>query len=278
MNRLEKERVLPLLKEALEEDLGSGDITTLAIVPENLVVEGEFLVKEDGVIAGIDIPGWVFELLDPDVDYRVLKKDGDKVGEGEVIAKVRGRARSLLSGERVSLNFLQHLSGIATLTRRFVDAVEGSGVKILDTRKTIPLLRYVEKYAVRCGGGENHRFGLYDAVLIKDNHKRIAGGVKNALKIIYGEVEVENIEELKEALEAGAEWIMLDNFTIEDIRKAVEIVGGRAKLEVSGGVGLDNVKEIARTGIDYISIGKITHSAPFLDISFEVRHKDVFGI
>lgn len=271
MNRLEKERVLPLLKKALEEDVGSGDITTLAIVPEDLKVKGEFVVKEEGVLSGIEIPGWVFELLDPGVEYRILKKDGERIKKREIIAEVLGNARALLTGERVALNFLQRLSGIATLTRKFVDAVEGTGVKILDTRKTTPLLRYLEKYAVRCGGGENHRFGLYDAVLIKDNHKRIAGGIKEALSRIKGEIEVENLEELKEALDAGATWIMLDNFILEEIKKAVEIAKGKAKLEVSGGVNLESVKEIAKTGIDYISVGKITHSAPSLDISFEVR-------
>ena len=271
MNSVEKERVLPVIKEALREDIGDGDITTNSIVPENLTAEGIFLLKEEGVIAGFDVAKWVFEELG-EVSFIPIIKEGEWIKPGK-IAIIKGKARVLLTGERVALNFLQRLSGIATLTRRFVDRVKGTGVKILDTRKTTPGLRYLEKYAVRVGGGFNHRFGLFDAVLIKDNHIEIAGGVGNALKKVRGEIEVKNLDELREALDNGAERVLLDNMSIETLKKAVHIARGKAEVEVSGGVNLENVREIALTGCDYISVGMLTHSAKALDISLEITVK-----
>ncbi len=223
------------------------------------------------MIAGFDVAKWVFEELG-EVGFISLVKEGEWIKPGR-IAIIKGKARVLLTGERVALNFLQRLSGIATLTRRFVDRVKGTGVKILDTRKTTPGLRYLEKYAVRVGGGFNHRFGLFDAVLIKDNHIEIAGGVGNALKKVRGEIEVKNLDELREALDNGAERVLLDNMSIETLKKAVHIARGKAKVEVSGGVNLENVREIALTGCDYISVGMLTHSAKALDISLEITVK-----
>ena len=270
MNRLKREEIVPILRAAIQEDIGDGDITTDAIVPEELNAEGRFSAKAEGILAGIDIGIMVFELLDGDFEVLSKKEDGVHIYPGDTIAEVRGKARVLLKGERLALNIIQHLSGIATITSKFIEKIKGTKAKILDTRKTTPLLRKFEKYAVKVGGGENHRFGLYDAVLIKDNHIKIAGGIKNALNRVNGEIEVRNRDEFIQALDAGAKRILLDNMDVEQVREIVELNKGRAKLEVSGGITLENVRDYALTGVDFISVGSITHSAPALDISFNI--------
>jgi len=272
MNKLNQEEILPLLKVAIEEDIGTGDVTTDAIVPETLEVRGYFLSKADGILAGMDVSLMVFWILDNSINILNKFEDGKEIKKGDVIAEIKGNARAILEGERVSLNILQKLSGIATLTSKFAEEVKGTGAKILDTRKTTPILRKLEKYAVRIGGGENHRFGLYDAVLIKDNHIRIAGGIGPALKKIQGEIEVRNKREFIEAVENGAKRVLLDNMEIPEIEEIVKINRERALLEVSGGINLENVREYANTGVDYISVGMLTHSASALDISFEIEN------
>lgn len=261
--------MLKIIKEAIREDIGEGDITTDKIVPDYLSASGYFLLKERAVISGLDVAKWVFEELGK-IEFFKIVEEGEWVEPGN-IAIVKGNARVLLKGERVALNFLQRMSGISTLTRMFVDRISGTKAKILDTRKTTPNLRILEKFAVKIGGGENHRFGLYDAVLIKDNHIAIAGGIKEALSKVKGEIEVKNIDELKEAIENGAERVLLDNMSIDEIREAVKICAGKVKIEVSGGVNLENVYEIAKTGCDYISVGALTHSAKSIDISLELN-------
>lgn len=266
-----------LVRLALAEDIGAGDATTAAVVPTGLRARGVLLAKADLVMAGLDVAAEAFRQLDPAVVIEVLWADGSRVGANEPVAFVTGDARALLTAERVALNFLQRLSGIATLTARFVEAA-GGRLTILDTRKTTPGLRALEKYAVTCGGGTNHRRRLDEAILIKDNHKRLAGGVGPAARAALGnagglavEVEVENLQELDEALAAGASRILLDNFTTYDIREAVTRVAGRARLEISGGVTLDRVAELATTGADFVSVGALTHSAPAADLSFELE-------
>ena len=269
-----------LIQLALEEDLGSGDITTDNIVSRDVTAQASMTAKEDMVICGISLAQAVFSNLDPEIVFDVLRKDEESVSAGEQIVSMQGRAAALLKGERTALNLLQHLSGIATLTRQFV--AQAGAVKILDTRKTTAGLRVFEKYAVHCGGGTNHRFGLFDAVLIKDNHIKIAGGIGPAVKKIKnrpgvtGSVEVEttNLKEVREALEAGADIIMLDNMDMDAIRNAVGAINGKARIEVSGSVDLERVAELAATGIDYISVGALTHSAPAVDISmnFDTVH------
>jgi len=268
-----------IIERALSEDIGRGDITTSAIVREEREGSGVFLAKESFVLAGLFVARRVFEILDPKASFLANRGEGDEVEEGEVIAEVTGSVSSLLSGERVALNFLQRMSGIATLTRKVVELTNGYPVLILDTRKTTPGLRILEKYAVRVGGGRNHRFGLDDGVLIKDNHIKIAGGIREAISRIKQclphtlkiEVEVSTIAELREAIEAGADIVMLDNMSKEEIVEAVKIAEGRVKLEVSGGVNLDNVREYVSLGIDYISLGMLTHSFKSVDISFLIR-------
>lgn len=267
-----------LVKAALAEDIGGGDITTGSIIPKTAKGEAEFIAKEDMVLAGLFIAGKTFKLLDRSSVFKTFFKDGDAVKKGTVIAVVKGRLAPILTGERVALNFLQRLSGIATLTREFKKKMDGRGVKLLDTRKTTPCLRILEKYAVKAGGGLNHRFGLFDAVLIKDNHIAASGGVKKAVDRVLKkyrdsvpvEVEVTNYKEVREAVEAGADIIMLDNMDPERIRKSLKIIKKRALVEVSGGVSLSNVREIASTGVDFISVGALTHSARSMDISMEV--------
>ncbi len=265
--------VLDLIARALEEDLGSGDVTTEACVPAGATACGRFVARQELVLSGIELLPLIYE-LEPETRY----SSGARVAAGEVIAAITGPPRRLLERERVALNFLQHLSGIATHTRRFVDAVKGSRVTILDTRKTIPGLRRLEKRAVADGGGGNHRFGLYDAVLIKENHIAAAGGLRAAVEAARRvsesvEVEVRNREELEEALEAGATRILLDNMTPEEVRACVARVkqgrtASRVLVEVSGGVTLANVRHYALAGPDFISVGALTHSAPAADISF----------
>ena len=268
-----------LVKLALAEDLGPGDITTRALIDKNRKAKAEIKAKAAGVICGQAIAAEVFRHLDPRVKYSAKVKDGAFVKKGKVIAVVSGPARAILTGERTALNFLQHLSGIATLTRKYVARVKGQGPRILDTRKTVPGLRVLEKYAVKCGGGANHRMGLHDAILVKDNHLKIAGGVKKAVEGIrrqYGakkaiEVEAKKVKEVKEGISAGANRILLDNMSIATLRQAVKLCKkARVKTEASGGVNLQNVRAIARTGVNYISVGALTHSAPALDISLKI--------
>jgi nicotinate-nucleotide pyrophosphorylase (carboxylating) len=267
-----------IVQRALDEDLGAaGDITTNATVPAGARARGEFLVKADCVLAGLDVAFEAFRLLEPGVHVSVRKGDGERCAAGDVVAEVAGTARTLLVGERTALNFLQRLSGIATSTRRFVDAAAGR-IIVLDTRKTTPGLRVLEKYAVRAGGGTNHRVGLFDAVLIKDNHIRLAGGLTSAVVKARGqrpgllvEVEAETLAQVDEALAAGAEIILVDNMQTADLREAVGRARGRAKVEISGGVTLDRLPELAATGADYVSVGALTHSAPAVDISFEIE-------
>jgi len=266
-----------IVRRALDEDLKSGDITTEAIVSAKQRARGVFLIKADCVLAGLDIAIETFLQLDPTVKIDVHKRDGHICRSGETVAKLVGSARALLIGERTALNFLQRLSGIATHTRRFVDAAKGA-LTILDTRKTTPTLRALEKYAVRVGGAKNHRTGLFDAVLLKDNHVRLAGGVTRAVQRtrvqnrgVPIEVEAQTLAEVNEALAARADAILLDNMTMSDVRKAVDRAKGRAKIEISGGVTLDRIPELAKTGADFVSIGALTHSAPAVDISFEIE-------
>lgn len=271
------ERVDHLIDLALEEDLPAGDITTEAIVPPDLSANAVFLAKEDGVLAGIEVAAKVFQKVDSAISFKKIKDDGQEFKKGEILAEVKGRAASLLKAERTALNFLQRLSGIATLTRAFVREVRGTKVVILDTRKTTPGWRHLEKYAVRMGGGQNHRQNLSEMMLIKDNHIRIAGGITPALKkakekIASGikiEVEATSLDEVREALAGGADMIMLDNMSLEEIRAAVELVAGRVPLEVSGKVNLQTVRHLALTGVDYISVGALTHSFKSADISLE---------
>ncbi len=277
IGRLPVEAYHDLVTRALAEDLGRGDATSAAVVDESQMARGVLQAKASLVVAGLDVCAEVFRQCDSAAVFEVRWGDGARCEPGDVVAVVTGRARALLTAERTALNLLQRLSGIATLTARFVAAAAGR-ITVLDTRKTTPTLRALEKYAVRCGGGTNHRFGLDDAVLIKDNHKRLAGGVgpavRRALTAQTGlsvEVEVETLEELDEALAAGASAILLDNFTTYDLRQAVARGQGRARLEVSGGVTLDRLPEIATTGADAVSVGALTHSAPSVDLSFELE-------
>jgi nicotinate-nucleotide pyrophosphorylase (carboxylating) len=266
------------VEQALAEDLGvRGDLTTDATVPPGTMAAATFGARRAGVIAGLAVAEAAFHALDSSVKFEPLVADGARVTEGSVVARVSGRAHALLTGERVALNFLSHMSGIATLTRRYVDLVEGTGARIVDTRKTTPGLRAFEKYAVRCGGGQNHRSGLYDAILIKDNHIVAAGGVEPALKaarahaghMVKIEIEVTNLDELAEALKYPLDAVLLDNMEPSMLREAVALVDRRAITEASGGVSLDTVRAIAESGVDLISIGALTHSAPILDLGLD---------
>ncbi|HHY19490.1 MAG TPA: carboxylating nicotinate-nucleotide diphosphorylase [Firmicutes bacterium] len=269
------------IKRSLNEDLGRGDITTDSIVPVGTQAFGHFIAKEAGVVAGITVAARTFQLLSPDIQMRLRYKDGEKVVAGELIAEIEGPARPILWGERVALNFLQRMSGIATLTAEMVSKVQKYGVEIIDTRKTTPGLRLLEKYAVRQGGGVNHRMGLDDAVLIKDNHIAVAGGIIPAIKVVRAnashmvkiEVEVENEKEVLEALEAGADVIMLDNMDPEEMAKMVKLIDKKAVVEASGNVNLNTVEAIAKTGVDVISVGALTHSVTSLDISLDLFHR-----
>jgi nicotinate-nucleotide pyrophosphorylase (carboxylating) len=275
---LDVESYRAIVRQALDEDLGAaGDITTDATVPAGVRARGEFLVKAECVLAGLDVALETFRILEPGVEVSVRKDDGARCVAGDVVAEVVGTARTLLVGERTALNFLQRLSGIATSARRFVDAA-GGRIMVLDTRKTTPGLRLLEKYAVRAGGAANHRVGLFDAVLIKDNHIRLAGGLADAVSQARAhqptlpiEVEAETLDQVDEALEAGADIILVDNMQTADIQESVRRARGRAKIEISGGVTLDRLEELAATGADYVSVGALTHSAQAVDISFEIE-------
>ncbi|MGB9833873.1 MAG: carboxylating nicotinate-nucleotide diphosphorylase [bacterium] len=267
------------LKEALAEDIGSGDVTSEALIPEGHVSCAFFLAKEGGVLCGLPFALEVFRFLDPNLETEPSFQDGDLLEPGTVFCRIKGLTRAILSGERVALNLLCRLSGIATMTHRFVQLVEGTGARILDTRKTTPLWRDLEKYAVRTGGGMNHRMGLYDMVLIKDNHIRAKGGIKEAIKAaresirpgMMVEIEVTNFEEFQEALKEKADWIMLDNMSPLEMRRCVEVGKSKAILEASGGINERNIREVAESGVDFISLGALTHSVKALDISLELE-------
>lgn len=277
--KLDQNAIDEIIKAALKEDLGeAGDITSKAILPSSFDVKAEIVSKDIGILAGIDIAARVFYLVDPSLSVILEVKDGVRVEPGKPLAMLEGRAQSILAAERTALNFLQHLSGIATLTSQFVDKVKPYPVKILDTRKTTPGLRLLEKYAVTVGGGCNHRFGLYDAVLIKENHVKVVGGIEKAISLVRAsmgektkiEVETEDLEQVKEALKARADIIMLDNMSLGLVKEAVKLVDGRALLEASGGINLNNVLEIAKAGVNLISTSELTQSSLSLDISLEI--------
>ncbi len=268
-----------IIERALAEDVGDGDVTTLCTIPEGAVTRGEFLVKAPGVVAGLEVAARVFTLVDSRVVFTPHLSDGQIVQPKTIIASVHGPARALLIAERTALNFLQRMSGIATATRRYVEAIQSTQAAILDTRKTVPGLRLLDKWAVRLGGGQNHRIGLYDMVLIKDNHIAAVGGITEAVRRVREgdarqrpiEVEVKNLAELQEALALKPDRILLDNMSLEEMREAVKQTGGRIPLEASGGVNLESVAAIAGTGVDYISVGALTHSVKALDISLEIE-------
>ncbi len=269
-----------MILSALREDITSEDITTNSVMPDYCLGEVDLICKQEGVIAGLGVFKRVFELLDKETEVTFFAKDGDKVENGQLLGKVKGNIRVLLSGERTALNYLQRMSGIATYTRGIADLLEGTNTKLLDTRKTTPNMRVFEKYAVKVGGGYNHRFNLSDGVLLKDNHIGAAGSVKEAVRkakeycpfVRKIEIEVENLTMLKEALEAGADIIMLDNMSVEDMTEAVKLCKGKAETECSGNVTRENVARLTDIGVDYISSGALTHSSPILDLSLKNLH------
>ncbi len=277
-NSLNWTEVEKLLNLAFEEDIGSGDVTTESIFSEDVVCEAVIKSKEDGILAGLPIAKVVFEKLGEIKEWNELKKDGDFISDGDILVKMSGSSKLILSGERLALNILQRLSGIATITSKFVKLVDGLDVKIADTRKTVPGFRTLSKYAVEVGGGHNHRMGLYDGVLIKDNHIKQAGSIKNAVERIKQkigsefeiEVETSNLKQVAAALEAGADIVMLDNMSDEMMKEAVKLIGKKALIEASGGIKLDRVRQIAEIGVDIISIGALTHSAMALDLSLDM--------
>ena len=281
MNRITMElNADEMILLALKEDITFGDISSDAVLPKAAMGSVELIAKQDGVIAGLPVFKRVFELIDGSIDIKFMVDDGDLVHSGEKLAVLRGDLHSLLSGERTALNYLQHMSGIATYTRSMADILEGSGIKLLDTRKTTPCNRIFEKYAVKIGGGNNHRFNLSDGVMLKDNHISAAGGIKNAVAMAKKEVsfvrkievEVENLNMVREAVEAGADIIMLDNMDYETMEEALKIIDGKAETECSGNVTAENVAKLAALGVNYISSGALTHSAPILDISMKNMH------
>lgn len=280
--RLPKPLILRAVNEALAEDLGlAGDITTEATVPADAIVSAAFVVRNAGVVSGLDVAETAFAALDPSVSFEARIADGSTVKPGDTLAHVHGNARAILTGERVALNFLGRMSGVATLTRQYVDRIAGTKAAIVDTRKTTPGLRAFEKYAVRCGGGQNHRTGLFDAILIKDNHIVAAGGIGTAITAARRhaghmtkiEVEVDSLDQLEEALKYPIDAVLLDNMAPETLAKAVNRVAGRAITEASGGVNLETVRAIADSGVDLISVGALTHSAPVLDIGLDFDAK-----
>mgnify|MGYP003326678100 FL=1 len=274
---LDKDVYLPLVRSALAEDVGSGDVTSMSLIAQDSFASGVIVAKEPLVVAGVDLAIASFRELEKSIDFSVEVLDGQDGDFFQPLIRIHGPARALLTAERTALNFVQRLSGIATLTAKFVQQVSGTNTKILDTRKTIPGWRVLEKYAVACGGGINHRFGLYDQVMIKDNHLVAVGGnIKKAVKCarenypkLKIEVEADTVEQAKTAAEAGADIILLDNMSCEELSQSIELISGRSKTEASGGITMDTVREIAETGVDYISIGALTHSAPAVDIGFD---------
>jgi nicotinate-nucleotide pyrophosphorylase (carboxylating) len=281
MTRSEFQQLRSIVRRALDEDIGEGDLTTASTVPRRAMLKGKFVAKASGIVAGLEVVRETFRMLDKQVEFHPKVKEGARISEGQLLAKIRGKGRALLGGERVALNFFQRMSGIATMTRAFVDAVQGASAVILDTRKTAPGIRMLDKWAVRCGGGQNHRFGLYDMVLIKDNHIAAAGGITQAVTQVWAaekksrfvEVEVKDLKELCEALSLKVDRILLDNMDIETMRDAVRFTAGRVPLEASGNVTLENIVDIAETGVDMISVGALTHSVRAFDISFLIEMK-----
>ena len=276
---LDKKQIDKIVLNALEEDMPYGDVTTDNLIPENDVTEAKFIAKADGVIAGMPVVARVFELIDETISIDIFKNDGDTVQKGEIIAILKGHTAGILKGERTALNILQRLSGIATRTKVFTDLVKDFDVSVADTRKTTPGLRYLEKYAVRCGGGRNHRYSLSDAVMLKDNHIAAGGGILSAVSKVRAniphtvtiEVEVENMDMVREAVESGADVIMLDNMNEAAMAEAVKYIDGRALVEASGDVTEERMVAIAQTGVDIISIGRITHSVKAMDISLRFK-------
>lgn len=277
----QNEHLRKIIELALQEDIGKGDITSLATIAKNQKAVGKFLVKDKGVIAGLSVAKQVMKSVNKKLRFKILIEDGSEVKSGDVVAEVSGNARAILSAERTALNFLQRMSGIATAASVYAKAVSHTKAKVIDTRKTAPGLRLIDKMAVKIGGCENHRFGLYDMFLIKDNHIEIAGSISRAVescrhltkkkkKKFLIEVETKNLDEVKEALENNVDIIMLDNFNTEEMRKAVQLINGKCKVEASGGVNLSTIKSIAETGVDFISVGGLTHSVKALDISLEI--------
>jgi len=275
LNWADVEKIIDL---ALEEDIGQGDLTTELLFPETIKCAAVIRCKENGILAGLPIAKAVFEKLDESVELIGQKKDGDSIKDGDVIVNIEGSQKHILTGERLALNILQRLSGIATITSKYVDAVKGYNVKILDTRKTIPGIRILSKYAVSVGGGYNHRMGLFDGILIKDNHIKLAGGIKKAVEMIKKnvhsnhsiEVETSSLDQVTQAIDAGADIIMLDNMSDDLMKEAVSLIGKKALIEASGGITLDRVGIVAKMGVDFISIGALTHSAQALDISLDM--------
>lgn len=273
------EAIKSVIEYALNEDIGNGDITTNSLIPIDLQTKATMVAKSTGVIAGLAVAEYVFRTFSSDISWKTFVNDGDKVSKGDLIAEISGSYRALLTGERVALNFLQRMSGIATMTANFVDTLKDYKTQILDTRKTVPGLRLLDKYAVKMGGGTNHRIGLYDMVLIKDNHIKVAGGITNAVaqikKNLPGgikvEVETTTIKEVQEALAAGVDIIMLDNMSNSTMAESVKIIGGQAKAEASGNMTMERLKEVAATGVDFISIGALTHSVAAFDISMNIE-------
>ncbi|WPX09917.1 carboxylating nicotinate-nucleotide diphosphorylase [Anaerocellum danielii] len=266
-----------IIKDALVEDMPYGDVTTQLLIPQESISSAVFLSKENGVLCGIDVAKRVFEILDGSIKFEKLKADGDYIQKGDVLAKIQGKTRAILMGERLALNLLQRMSGIATFTNMLAQKIKGYRATVTDTRKTIPLLRMLDKYAVFVGGGKNHRYSLSDAVLIKDNHIKAVGSITEAVRrakkniphTMKVEVEVRNMQEFEEALLSGADIIMLDHFTVDEMKKAVEKAEGKVLIEASGNINIDNIEEIAKTGVDIISVGSITHSVKSLDISLD---------
>jgi nicotinate-nucleotide pyrophosphorylase (carboxylating) len=268
-----------IIEQALLEDIGDGDHTSLSTIPENATGSAQLTIKEDGILAGVHIAEQVFKKVDPEIHFEIYIQDGSAIEKGDIVFKVTGKSISILTAERLALNFMQRMSGIATFTHKVTKQTEGLSTKILDTRKTTPLLRELEKYAVRMGGGENHRMGLYDMVMIKDNHIDFAGGIRQAIastkkylqaknKDLKIEIEVRDFDELQEVMEfGGIDRIMLDNFTPKDLKKAVSIIDGKYETEASGGITLETIRSFAETGVDYISVGALTHQIKSLDMS-----------
>lgn len=276
------ENINSLIEAGLKEDVNTGDITTDLLIPEDYQTEAYMKAKADGVVAGLMVAEMVFKKLDSNFEFSCLVNEGAKVEKGQIICTMKGTYRAILTGERLALNFLQRMSGIATATSIFVDAVKDYKTQILDTRKTVPGLRLLDKYAVKAGGGTNHRIGLYDMVMIKDNHISVAGGITNAVNAIRPkisseikiEVETTTLDEVREALDAGADIIMLDNMDTATMKEAVSIINGKAKVEASGNMVIERVREVASTGVDFISIGSLTHSVTALDISQKIKNND----
>ena len=279
MDNPDIKKIASLIEIALREDIGTGDITTNALIPDSMVTTATMTAKADGVVAGMAVAEAVFRILSTQIEWNPRVQDGATIRKGDLLVEMSGPFRAMLTGERLALYFLQRMSGIATMTALFVEQVAGSGTKILDTRKTVPGLRILDKYAVKAGGGENHRIGLYDMVLIKDNHIKVAGGITKAVTQIRSqvpadmkiEVETTSMSEVIEALEMKADIIMLDNMPNELMKECVAVINHRAKVEASGNMSLQRVKEVAATGVDYISIGALTHSVTALDISMNIK-------